>query len=552
MIQNPFHSFFSLATSSFTNPADAADWLEWRYVYNGGRDFRREYLKRFSDREDSTEFERRLELTPIPTYAKKEVNRIRNSVAARLPDIIRKDGSKAWREAVSGKGKGVDRRGKGMNSFLAKTILPEMLPMRQVGVLVDAPRVAGLSAADVPRDFRPWLSAFSVEHFRALEAPVESPSDYLAVMLRVARNTYNPDTGEAQTITEFHRYWLQGGEVVHQIVNKETGEEGPVTRLGLEAIPFVIFDGGESLVKDAGSYQITALNMISADSNYAVDSNFSFLVRQRGKNVPSHLIKDDEAQLGRGKGLWYDQGLNAPQFISPPSDPMVMSLEMRKEMKNEVRENITGILVGLGEDGTEDAGLAYIGECLKTGEERVWDHWVSYESKDATRRRVPTISYPESWSLKSDEERLKEANEFVDLANKLSGQKAKKEANKEALDRLWKGKKSMQDIDSLKADIDSADYSTSDKDIILQAVKEGIVSPQTAAVALGFNDDEGEKAEEAAQRRAERARVHTQDAMRSVGNPEENADRNAVREARGQEEEQRGPGEFNQEEEDSE
>lgn len=549
MLKHPFSGFFSLATSSFVNPVDAADWLEWRYIYNGGREFRREYLKQFSDREDTTEFERRLELTPIPSYAKKEVNRIRNSISARLPGINRKDGSKIWKEAVSGLGKGVDRRGSSMNGFLTKTILPEVLPMGQVGILVDAPRVPGPSAADVPANFRPWLSAFSVEHFRVLEAPVESPSDFLAVALRLRRNRYNSKSYESISDTEILRYWIEDGEVYLQ---KETSEgKGPIQALGLEAIPFVVADIGESLIKDAGSYQIAALNLFSADTSYGVDSNFSFLVRQRGKNTAAHLIGDeDDAEVGRGKGLWYEQGLNAPQFISPPSEPMAISLEARKEMKKEVREIITGNLVDLSDDGSEEAGLAFIGECLKSAEERVWDHWVAYESKDSTRRRRPMISYPDSWSLKTDKERLEEANAFVDLANKLVGQKAKKEANKEALDRIWKGKKSLQDIENLKRDIDAAPYATSDKDIILQAKKEGLVSPETGALALGFNEDEGKKAEEAAERKAERARAHTMDRNESPSNPELQED-GSTAEARTQEE-TRGPGQFNQEEGDSE
>ena len=132
---------------------DRQDWVEWRYCYSAGAIFREEYLERFSDRETKKEYERRRDLTPIPAYARLEINRIRNSLTQRFPDIIRRGGSKVWQEAVAGMGRGVDRRGSSMNSYIGKYLLPGMLVMRRVGVLVDAPRVDGDTAED-PRSDR--------------------------------------------------------------------------------------------------------------------------------------------------------------------------------------------------------------------------------------------------------------------------------------------------------------------------------------------------------------------------------------------------------------
>ena len=77
---------FTNIITSMSDIYRQSDWLEWRYCYEGGAAFREEYLEEFSDREDPDDFMRRRSLTPIPTFAKKEVNLVKNSVSQRFPD----------------------------------------------------------------------------------------------------------------------------------------------------------------------------------------------------------------------------------------------------------------------------------------------------------------------------------------------------------------------------------------------------------------------------------------------------------------------------------
>jgi hypothetical protein len=537
----PSFPYFSRVIQDFVAPVNEFDWSEWRYCYYGGKQFRDKYLVPFSDRETAEEFARRKSLTPIPTYAKKEINRVRNTLASRLPDVIRKGGNVQWRSAIDGKGRGVDLRGASMNGFTSKLTIPEMLVMQQFGVYVDAPSGNFARKSDVPKDFSPFLRPFTVENFRAEPAPAEHPSDWLAVTLRIVTPSYNPKTRTTSHDTVYRHYWISdSGEAVTQDTSESGKELSSVRGLGRPNIPFVVYDGNESLMAEACSYQITALNMISVDSNYAVDSNFAFMVKKQSRSMPTHLDEEKEAQVGRGKGLLYED--QPPAFISPPTSPMQISLALRKEMKEEVREIITGILMSAGDDGTLEAGLAFYGDRLAQGEDRIWDHWTSYGATPSI-----TVSFPDTWSMKTDAERIEEANAWVDLMNKLPGQLGRRYAGKEAYDRAFRGTLNRKELDAVKAQVDEVPYTTADPDVVIKAKEQDIVSVETAAQALGFNPGEGDAAAKDADERAKRAAESMADANRGAqqGLKDLSADPNSVKKVR-QNEEKRGEGRFNE------
>lgn len=483
------------------------EWVNWRYCYEGGEVFRDHFLEKYSDRETTEEFERRRNLTPIPAYARREINRVKNSISQRFPDIVRRGGTPLWREAISGKKRGVDRRGSSMNNFIATKLLAELLVMGKVGVLVDAPKVTGSTLADVPKDFRPYLNVYPRERVPiAIPAPIDSSSDFSSVLVQDCYLDFDAMTGKQVEVKRFRYYFLDKGrnnKVTIQEILEDGSEAADPIKTELTEIPFVMFDIGGSLMRDACSHQIALLNMISSDSNYAIDSNFPFMVRQRGNGANFLVGEEDEAEVGQKKGLFYDKNMNAPAFISPPTDPMKASLELRKELKAEIRELVTGAIADLGDDGTIDSGLAFIGQCLSEGESRLWDHWTAYESSNPNNRKECIVSYPENWSLKTDQERIDEATTLLELMNQLPGQKGKKEAAKRAYDKLYRGVLSQELIEEIKKEVDEAPYTTSNHEIIFGAVENGVCGPETATLALGFNKDEAGKAQEAQAKRAE-------------------------------------------------
>src|SRR4030065_242877 len=82
--------------------SNVGDWEKWRLTYRGGEEFRSRYLERFTSREDQQDFEARKRLTPVPSFAKAAINRIRNSIFQRMHDITRREGSPAYPQEIAG------------------------------------------------------------------------------------------------------------------------------------------------------------------------------------------------------------------------------------------------------------------------------------------------------------------------------------------------------------------------------------------------------------------------------------------------------------------
>jgi hypothetical protein len=157
----------------------------------------------------------------------------------------------------------------------------------------------------------------------------------------------------------------------------------------------------------------------------------------------------------------------------------------------------------LSDQGLE-AGLSYIGLVLESAEHRIAEYWASYESKDPDKRLIAVIKYPDRYSLKDDEDRIKEARELAELMYTVPGKEVKKELAKNIVTTLLSGKVNTEKIDSIFKQIDEADYATSDPEIIIRAHEAGLVGEQTASIAIGFSDDEYLQAREDHVERAKR------------------------------------------------
>lgn len=542
----PFLDFAGIVSEArFDQFFMSQDWIDWRYCYLGGTEFRREYLEPFSDRESDDEFRRRRKLTPIPTFAKRAVKKVENALAQRFRDIARPGGSDQYQEAMAGLGRGVDLRGTSMNTYLVKKVLPELLPMQRVGLLLDAPVVPeDASLEDLARiGFQPYLKRYPVEDFRAVPAKNGIESDWSSVTLRDSWEKVDPENGTSETVTKFTHYWLddtrrdEDGRPMVSIQNvQESGkEDGPALLTRLTAIPFVVPDILASLIADACSYQITLLNMISADSNYAVDANYSFMVRQRSGVHTAHLEGDEaSASTGTRKGLFYESDEAPPAFISPPTQPMKMSMELRREMKKEVEELVLGALQDIGDDGSPEAGLGFIGECLKHAEQRIADHWEQYEKANREDRKPAIVTYPESWSLKTDEERLERAEKFLGVSARLVGTKSKKAAIKASVEEMWRGKLDNDEVEGMLTEIDQAEYATSDPDIVLKAFSEGATDTIVTVEALGFAKAVAARAKKEKEEKAKVQMAAQVDAAFGAarGAPDLSVDKNSNQDAR--------------------
>lgn len=510
-------------------------WSEWRECYEGGYYFVQQNLKKFSERESNDDYESRMDITPTPAYAKAAVNDIRNSIFQRMNDIIRKDGSNAYKKAVAGEAGGVDMKGTSMNAFIGIDTLTELLTMGRVGVFIDAPRAQGETLADV-NGARPYLYRYKVEDILSWSCTKpEDPMEFQALLLRDKGLDFVSHELEAIELPygEYERYrllWVdkEDGFVRVQFYDQNgapvdsDGEpqiiEEPIV-LGLTRIPFVMMDIGDSLLKDVVNHQVALLNLGSSDVAYALKANFPFYVEQQDmRAVGDHLkhgVNPDgtatsggqramsrEMKVGPTHGRLYDLRAEQPGFIHPSPEPLRASMDLQEKLEDDIRKLVnlavqnkigrrasSAEALKMSDQGLE-AGLSYIGLVLEGAERKISNHWAAYEERQVKKRDVATIKYPDRYSLKTDLDRIDEASKLSELMFTVPGTTVKRELSKDIVTALLGGKINVETMDDIFTEIDKADYTTSDPTVIIQAKEAGLVSEQTASLALGFAEDE--------------------------------------------------------------
>ena len=251
--------------------------------------------------------------------------------------------------------------------------------------------------------------------------------------------------------------------------------------------------------------------------NYALRSNFPFYVEQKDlRAVGAHLkhaatadgtsttggqgAADTDIKVGATHGRAYDKGMSPPAFINPSAEPLRASLELQDRLKRDIRELVTLAVSALAVRASAEskamdnqgleAGLSYIGLLLESAERQIAEFWAAYEERTPSKRDVATVKYPDRYSLKTDADRIKEAQDLTKLMNAVPGRKVKRELAKGIVQTLLGGKISVDDLEAISQEIDAAHYTTSDPLTILQAVQNGVCGEKTASVALGFDDDE--------------------------------------------------------------
>jgi hypothetical protein len=334
--------------------------------------------------------------------------------------------------------------------------------------------------------------------------------------LSVQRYRYlwvNEDTGRVN----LQFYNTEGEAIGHD------GSPAGAIELELTRIPFVMLDIGRSLIQDVCQQQIALLNLGSSDINYALRANFPFYIEQRDlRAVGAHLkhaasedgtatsggqgAADANIKVGATHGRTYDRGMDPPSFINPSPEPLQASLELQDRLKRDIRElvnlavsslavRVSAESKGMDNQGLE-AGLSYIGLLLEGAERQIAEFWSAYEERTISKRAVATIKYPERYSLKSDADRILDAQNLEKLMSKVPGRLVKRELAKGIVQALLGGKISVDEIEAINREIDAANYTTSDAQTIIQAVETGLCGTKTASIAMGFDDNEYLRARE--------------------------------------------------------
>jgi len=504
------------------------DWDKWRRAYEGGDEFVARYLKKFSSRERLQDFRDRRSITPVPAFAKAAVNDIKNSIFQRMTDITRKGGSQSYQIAVQGLDNGVDMRGSTMNAFLGQEVLPELLVMGRVGIYVDNPPLPENPSILDATSVRPYLYLYRVEDILSWSSvSIQEPDHYRSILLRDRCVDYDPLTQLAFGEVERYRHlWIDPvtGKVNVQFYDKSftpTDQDGLVgggpIELAITTIPFVCMDIRQSIIEDVANHQIALLNLGSSDVAYALKANFPFYTEQRDLRGGSlHLMenlnpdaaavtgsqqaRDEEVMVGPVQGRQYDINTERPGFIHPSSEPLDASMKLQEKLKEDIRllvnlavTNINPKMASaeskqLDQTGLE-SGLSYIGLVLENGERRIARFWSMYEGGEAA-----TIQYPEQYSIKTDEERRKEAKDHNELKFAVPSKSFQKQINKDIIDILLRGKLSPDELTAMQAEVDKAKYQSCDSLIITQDLTNGLVSQATASEARGYDPNEVEQA----------------------------------------------------------
>lgn len=518
---------------------DHNEWLKWRLTYRGGRDYVNKYLEKIDRQEDTTDFNTRKRMAPIPTFAKAAINDIRNSIFQRMRDITRLDGSESYQRAIAGLDNGVDLRGSTMNAFMGDKVLTELLVMGRCGLYVDSPTIArgdegAITLADVQAaNFRPYLYLYQPEDILSWRcSKPEEPSEFQALLLRDTCLDFDQDTLlPLQAFERFRLLWIdhEDGLVRLQFLD---GDGNPIDQSGMpttepyvlkmDRIPFVMPDIGDSLLRDVCQHQIALLNLTSRDVAYALKANFPFYTEQKDlRGVGDHLkhnVNPDgtaeaggqpnhlrEIQVGSTQGRAYDLRTERPGFIHPSSEPLEASMKLQDKLENDIRRLVNLAVQNMATSRQSadskqmdnqglEAGLSFIGLVLESAERRVADFWATYENANVRARKIATIKYPDRYALKTDESRIKEAGEMVKLIQQTPSVTARKELWKSIISILLGGRISVDSMNKIENEIDRAPFTTSDPETIIRAVEAGLSGEETASLALGFLEGEVDKA----------------------------------------------------------
>lgn len=495
------------------------DRVLWRLVHNGGIEFVRQRLVEFRKREDSPEFHERMRMTYNPGHAANAVGEVADSIYGRMHDIIRTGGSPSYKTAITGKEGGVDLEGSSMNYYIGKEVLPEMLAMRRVGVFTDMPRVNGQTLMDVQNQkIRPYFYLYQDEEILNWVYDFSQSNRIFAkLVLREDCNFYDDVFGlPAGVQTRFRYLWLENGKCYCQFYDSENNKidikgnkQDIVYDLGINRIPFTLFEIPKSLYTETAQMQVTLMNMESTDINYILRANFPLYVEQGDPRPFASTIKPEGEQTTEGKSK-VDTGVaqgrkyyaqNQPDFIHPSAEPLKASMQKQEEIKKDIRiltrltlstmfpQKTASSTSKKIDNQTLEAGLASIGMELQRGEQEMSEFWGLYEKTSPA-----DVQYPTGYELKSDEERREEADFYEKKIPTIPSKTFQQETAKALAKSVHGHRVPATVMQKINSEIEAAPFLVVDPVVIQKDTELGILDRGNAGKARLYPDDAVTKA----------------------------------------------------------
>lgn len=547
----------TLITSSRHPWYTQEDFIKYNLTYLGGRMYIDRYLQMFDARENVDDFKRRRSMTYNPGFAAEGLDEIKNGIFQRMPEITRRGGTKSYEQAIQGFLGGVNLEGATMNVFMGQKVLPELLKFGRTGVYVDMPQFNPQATLaeflTVPHPYVTNYKAEDILNWRVVN--LDNELVLTVVLLKECNWEYNA-AGLPTVKKDIFRLvqLVKGGVQVtffEQYIDPQTAKpaERIVSSFFLEKLtrlPFIMLDIGKSILADVADYQNALLNLASADLMYAITSNFPFYVEGYDPKTDNifgrtgapqttwdtegrpQLVEEateessSEITVGTTHGRRYPLGAPAPEFIHPSPEPLKVSMEKQKQMQDEIRRllNLSVQNIGMARQSAEaqasnqqglESGLSAIGIELESAERKVAMIWGQYE-KEFTPQDKLVVSYPSTYSLKTDEQRNSEATEIQKLQGAAPSKTYAKAIAKKIAKALLEGKVSQDEMATIFKEIEAAKYLSGIATDIASDFEIGIVDSETAAEARGYDPALVKKAqEERVQRMADIAAAQTPD-----------------------------------------
>lgn len=488
-------------------------WWRWRLAYEGSRRFITTFLKKFSSREDSADFQARQEITYCPRFAGAAIDEIKNSIFQRMVDVNRIAGTASYQEAIKGGLYGVDLLGSSMTSFIGRHILSELLVMKKVGIYVDMPIIEETETLYEAQTKHPYIYMYAAEDIRNWQYDdSDSPNTFQSLLLKENQYINHPNFDLPIGTTTVYKHFytrlnlITNEPEVHVDIYSESEPSTPQAHivLNIPRIPFVVLELSHSLMADISDYQIALLNLGSSDISYALKANYPFYTEQFDPRAESQYLKSEsnnEIDIGPTKGRRYPIAASkSPEFIHPSSEPLLASMKKQDQLKTEIRLLLNLAISNLMPSATSaeskgfderslESGLSYIGLELEYAENQIGEIWSLYENS----KQFPKVSYPSQYSLRSDKERQSDANDYAKLLDTVKSLTYKKEISKAISTILLRNKVSDQVLKTINAEIDKNEV-IAPPDQISTDVQNGIVSAETASEILGYPPGEIDKA----------------------------------------------------------
>jgi hypothetical protein len=401
-----------MKTIETTHPEYDNNKSRWEFYlrsYMGGEDYiDGEYLTRYVN-EDKTEYQRRLDLTPLDNHCKNIVH-IYSSFLWRVPPT-RGFNSAAGNVALQPFMKDADLDGRSFNTFMRQAQIWSSV-YGHVWLMMDKPKSqAGTKAEELEQDIRPYVTMFTPENVLDWEYERTPSGRFELCYLKLRESVIRVD----DTTTEsFYRIWKKDSvELWHEVNESERMVESEDNPLG--KIPAVFLPAQRSVIRGIGISDI-------ADASYmqrAVYQELSEIEQLiRISNHPT-LVKSfgTDASAGAGAVINMPDDMDAslkPYQIQPSGqnlDAVRNSIKDKVEAIN--RMSHMGAVRGtqaMTQSGvamqTEfqmlNAKLAEKADILELAEEQLWVLFCNWQ--DIT----PDVDvfYPDAFDLRDYEKEL--------------------------------------------------------------------------------------------------------------------------------------------------